>query len=61
MKQEQLRSKIHLYGVHPTAAGLNKIMDAIQKLVALPVKRAGTNCEEILSGPYWERRKQLKE
>ena len=61
MKQEELRSKIHLYGVHPTAGGLNKVMDAINKYAETPAKRASKNCEEILGGPYWERRKQLKE
>lgn len=39
MKATELRSKIHLYGAHPTAGGLNKIMDAIETYAAQRVAK----------------------
>lgn len=64
MKLIELRNKINLYGVHPTPKGLNEIMGDIETYAnnifdKRPSLRSTVSCNEIISGPYWERRKQL--
>jgi len=64
MKLEKLRSKINLYALTPTPKKLNEIIgnietyanDIFDKRTSL---RSTVNCNEIMNGPYWERRKQL--
>ena len=64
MKLIELRNKINLYGVHPTPKGLNEIIgnietyanDTFNKRTSL---RSTVSCNETMSGPYWERVKQL--
>ena len=64
MKLKELRSKINLYGIHPTPKGLNEVIEDIEKYAndifdKRTSLRSTVSCNEIMNGPYWERRKQL--
>ena len=64
MKLEKLRSKINLYGIHPTPKGLNEVIGDIEKYAndifdKRILLRSTVSCSETRNGPYWERVKQL--